>query len=234
MATLHNAEDVARKDLRDGDTVVIEKGGDVIPKVVAPVLEPPAAGRAALGDADDVPGVRQRAASRRRRGRLALREHVVSGAPAPQPRALRVALGDEHRRPRRVARRSAARTGPRPRLRGSVSPDGRAARGARRHAARSEIGARRPAQARQGRPQRRRADRAQQEQRPLAARLRARHPPCRREGGRDARPVLPDDGPADGGVGRGAADGAGDRSGRRRLGPRASRRSRAIRRSSTN
>src|SRR5215467_234331 len=38
MATLHNAEDVARKDLRDGDTVVIEKGGDVIPKVVAPIL----------------------------------------------------------------------------------------------------------------------------------------------------------------------------------------------------
>jgi DNA ligase (NAD+) len=35
MAALHNAEDVAQ-DLRDGDTVVIEKGGDVIPKVVAP------------------------------------------------------------------------------------------------------------------------------------------------------------------------------------------------------
>jgi DNA ligase (NAD+) len=38
MATLHNAEDVARKDLREGDTVVVEKGGDVIPKVVAPIL----------------------------------------------------------------------------------------------------------------------------------------------------------------------------------------------------
>jgi DNA ligase (NAD+) len=38
MATLHNAEDVARKDLRDGDIVIIEKGGDVIPKVVASVL----------------------------------------------------------------------------------------------------------------------------------------------------------------------------------------------------
>jgi DNA ligase (NAD+) len=37
MATLHNAEDVARKDLREGDTVVLEKGGDVIPKIVAPI-----------------------------------------------------------------------------------------------------------------------------------------------------------------------------------------------------
>ena len=44
-----------------------------------------------VGDADDVPGVRQRAAARRGGSRLALREHVVPGAAAPQPRALRVA-----------------------------------------------------------------------------------------------------------------------------------------------
>jgi DNA ligase (NAD+) len=41
MATLHNAEDVARKDLREGDRVLIEKGGDVIPKVVKPILPHP-------------------------------------------------------------------------------------------------------------------------------------------------------------------------------------------------
>ena len=38
MATLHNAEDVARKDLREGDRVLIEKGGDVIPKIVKAIV----------------------------------------------------------------------------------------------------------------------------------------------------------------------------------------------------
>jgi DNA ligase (NAD+) len=38
-ATLHNEEEVARKDVRPGDTVIIEKGGDVIPKVVRVVEE---------------------------------------------------------------------------------------------------------------------------------------------------------------------------------------------------
>jgi DNA ligase (NAD+) len=43
-ATLHNYEDLARKDVRVGDTVVVEKGGDVIPKVVRVLLEKRPAG----------------------------------------------------------------------------------------------------------------------------------------------------------------------------------------------
>lgn len=38
MATLHNEDQVANKDVRPGDMVVVRKAGDVIPEVVGPVL----------------------------------------------------------------------------------------------------------------------------------------------------------------------------------------------------
>ena len=37
-ATLHNEDEVHRKDVREGDTIIVHKAGDVIPEVVGPVL----------------------------------------------------------------------------------------------------------------------------------------------------------------------------------------------------
>jgi DNA ligase (NAD+) len=39
LATLHNQDQVALKDVRPGDTVIVRKAGDVIPEVVGPVVE---------------------------------------------------------------------------------------------------------------------------------------------------------------------------------------------------
>ena len=38
-ATLHNLDEVRRKDIRIGDTVILQKAGDVIPEVVRPLVE---------------------------------------------------------------------------------------------------------------------------------------------------------------------------------------------------
>jgi DNA ligase (NAD+) len=46
MATLHNDREIRRRDIRPGDRVIVEKGGDIIPKIVAPVLSERPAGLA--------------------------------------------------------------------------------------------------------------------------------------------------------------------------------------------
>src|SRR5207244_3419004 len=38
QATLHNEDDIRRKDIREGDTVLVHRAGEVIPQVIGPIL----------------------------------------------------------------------------------------------------------------------------------------------------------------------------------------------------
>ena len=73
LATLHNEDQVAAKDVRPGDTVIVRKAGDVIPEVVGPVLVDAPEGRQAVEVPDDVPVLRRAARAPRGRGRHPLR-----------------------------------------------------------------------------------------------------------------------------------------------------------------
>ena len=108
MATLHNPDDIIRKDIRPGELVIIEKAGDVIPRVVGPVNSDPDRPHArawVMPTACPVCG--SDAAEGRRRSGVALREQLLPVEAAARPRALRVARRDEHRGPGRVAGRPA-------------------------------------------------------------------------------------------------------------------------------
>ena len=95
-----------------GDRVVIEKGGDVIPKVVR-VVDPD---RAGASEPWAMPAECPRAAARcvRPEDEVVWRcENAAARRSSGGARALRVAVRDEHRGPRRGDRRSARRAGPR-------------------------------------------------------------------------------------------------------------------------
>ena len=107
-ATLHNEDEIRRKDIRIGDVVLIERSGDVIPKVVGPMKERrtgrekafvmparcPVCGPGAFRPEDEVV--------------VPLRQPLLPGPPARVPPPFRRPPGDEHRRPGRGPGRPAA------------------------------------------------------------------------------------------------------------------------------
>src|SRR3984893_6156088 len=90
-ATLHNEDEIARKDIRVGDTVRVQRAGDVIPQILGPILEKrpngakpykfpetcPICGSAAVREIDPKTG--EADAVRRCTGRLLCRAHAVEG-----------------------------------------------------------------------------------------------------------------------------------------------------------
>jgi len=90
-ATLHNEDEIARKDVRIGDTVVVQRAGDVIPQILSVVMEKrppdavpyvfpetcPVCGSAAVREIDEKTG--QIDAVRRCAGRLVCPAQAVEG-----------------------------------------------------------------------------------------------------------------------------------------------------------
>ena len=208
--------------------------GDVIPRVVAPILS--------LRPADSQPWVMPTTCAACGSELARDEEEVVwrcenTSCPARLRRSLEHFASrtrDEHRRARRVAGRSADRAGAGARLRAICITSTRRqleSAGRRRRASR---GPNAPSPRKLGKVGRNVVEQIERskQQRSVAAGLRARHPPRRREGGRHARAAPADDGGDPRRAAGGAAGRSGHRPGRGGVGARRSPTSRTTARSS--
>ena len=179
-ATLHNEDEIARKDVRVGDTVLVQRAGDVIPQVLAVVLDKrpadskpyvfpetcPICGSAALREIDEKTGVAD--VVRRCTGTLICPAQAVEGL-----KAFRIAQRLRHRGPGRKADRTLFHRRPDPHAGRHLHAS--SARWAKRPSASARVGGVRQDLGAQPVQRHRRAAHNRAQPVPLCA----RDPPCR-------------------------------------------------------